>query len=299
MVIAGSRASLSGQFDLEGNSTKAIGSGSASPVTVRLKLDKTPGANQITGTVSNAAWAADLRAVHAGFDARTNPATGFASKYTLAIPGIDGDALKPAGNGYASLTMDRSGKLSLNGALADGTVLHQVVPISSAGDWPFYVSLYGGKGSIWGWLTITNRDSDDLHGQLTWTKPAIPNAKFYPAGFTNNDMSILGSIYISPLPSTRILNIANGLFTCGSGNLSTPFTNAITIGSDNKVANISPNKLTLGFNTSSGLLGGSVTPPGGTTSFPFKGVVLQKQNSGSGFSLGANQSGRVLLVPVP
>jgi len=32
---------------------------------------------------------------------------------------------------------------------------------------------------------------------------------------------------------------------------------------------------------------------------PFTGVVLQKQNVGSGFFLNANQSGRVLLEPLP
>ena len=62
-----------------------------------------------------------------------------------------------------------------------------------------------------------------------------------------------------------------------------------------KVLNQGANKLSLSVSKSSGTFGGSVTPPDGGKPVSFKGALLQKQNVGSGFFLGTNASGRVLL----
>jgi hypothetical protein len=44
-------------------------------------------------------------------------------------------------------------------------------------------------------------------------------------------------------------------------------------------------------------MSGSATPPApaGAKAVPFEGVVLQKQNRGSGYFLGTNASGRVSI----
>jgi hypothetical protein len=53
------------------------------------------------------------------------------------------------------------------------------------------------------------------------------------------------------------------------------------------------------FTTSTGLFKGSVINPATLKPIPFKGVVLQKQNSVSGYFLQTGKSGPVRLMPVP
>jgi hypothetical protein len=47
------------------------------------------------------------------------------------------------------------------------------------------------------------------------------------------------------------------------------------------------------------LFTGKLYPPDTATAIRFKGALLQKSGFGSGFFLGTNQSGRVLLQPAP
>ena len=81
--------------------------------------------------------------------------------------------------------VDKAGRLRLSGELADGTKISQSVPVSPNGEWPLYVSLYGGKGSILSWITFADRTTDQLTGLLNWTKPALltnqgPSRRLHP-----------------------------------------------------------------------------------------------------------------------
>jgi hypothetical protein len=69
----------------------------------------------------------------------------------------------------------------------------------------------------------------------------------------------------------------------------------VSYSDDNKVLNLASNKMTLTISLPTGLFNGSVTVPGATRSTPFKGALFQKTDFGSGFFLGTDQSGRVLL----
>jgi hypothetical protein len=74
------------------------------------------------------------------------------------------------------------------------------------------------------------------------------------------------------------------------------FANDVTLDAAGKVTNLDMNKLSLNLNKSSGLITGAVTPPTGGRSLPVKGAVLQRQNRGSGYFLGTNNtSGHVSL----
>jgi hypothetical protein len=53
--------------------------------------------------------------------------------------------------------------------------------------------------------------------------------------------------------------------------------------------------MTLSISKSSGMFSGSVLPPDSRKAISFKGALLQNQKVGSGFFLGTNESGRVLL----
>jgi hypothetical protein len=232
------------------------------------------------------------------FDSRTNPATQYAGKYTLVIPGsASDDGAFPEGNGYGAVTVSTNGTATLSGSLADGTGLSKSVPVSRNGKWPLYMPLYAGKGSVWSWLTFdTNQPAAGLQGWLSWINPARAAAQFYPLGFTNEVMAV-GSRYTPPLSRTnRVINLTNGVVTFEGGNLSAPFTNAVALTLTNRVIDGSlSNKLSLTLTVSSGLFNGSVTPAGTTRSIPFKGALFQNADAGYGYFLGTNHSGSVIL----
>jgi hypothetical protein len=189
---------------------------------------------------------------------------------------------------------DASGRITFLGILSDGTKATQKVPISQNGDWPLYVGLYGGKGSLLGWTSVTNHEDGDLNGILSWSKAAAAG-KLYANGFTNN-ATLTGSRYTRP-NSGRVLNLINGFVTFTGGDLSAPFTNHVTLTEDNRFANLSTNKLTLSITPATGLFAGIGTDPATGKSIPFKGAVLRKQNRASGHFLGPTQSGRVSVDP--
>jgi hypothetical protein len=174
------------------------------------------------------------------------------------------------------------------------------VPVSKNGEWPWYASLYGGKGSVLSWVTLSTNapPSGSLTGELSWIKLTMPTPKLYTNGFTNQ-VPLIGSIY-QPPGTNRILMFTNAEVDFYGGNLSDPFTNLVALRANNTVSNrtaIQP--LTLTFTLPSGAFNGSATVLDGVRkrTLPFKGAVLQRQNYGAGFFLGTNQSGRVLLRP--
>jgi hypothetical protein len=140
----------------------------------------------------------------------------------------------------------------------------------------------------------TNQPTTDLMGLLNWFKQSQPLAKYYPGGFTN-EVFLVGSSYRPPT-TNRVVNFTNAIVDFTGGNPQLDFANDVMLSADNTVLNNSTNKLTLTIQKPTGLFTGSVTPPGGTTAQPFRGALLQKQNLGSGFFLGTNQSGRVQFL---
>jgi hypothetical protein len=258
---------------------------------VEFGLDLTAGTEQITGTVSDGQWVAQLLAQRAVFNTRTNPAP-YAGSYTLVLPGTNGIGNPPAGNGFGTPRVDRGGRVKLVGSLADGTTVSQSVPVSRDGLWPLYASLYAGKGAVLGWLSFTNRATDDLNGIVSWIKQQQPQAKRFAAGFTNSAIPATGSAY---LPQSPVINLPSGTAVFTGGGVPS-FTNNIILGLDSKLVNQSPNTLTMNTAILTGAFNGGVVPPGQTRKTPFKGVFLQKANAGYGYFLGADQSGSVVIA---
>jgi hypothetical protein len=274
---------FTGHFDLSGLCSATVISAGTNSWNVTMALDLGT-AEDLIGVIGNAQWLADLRAHRAVFNSVTNPATRLAGKYTLIIPGATNEGgFAPEGDGYGAVTVGPGGYVTLNGSLADGNALSQVVPLSRNGDWPLYQSRYSGKGSVWGWLAFdTNTPSAGISGLVSWIKQAVPAAIYYPAGFTNLSLAL-----------------TNGALIFEGGNLSASFTNLVTLTTTNRVLNDSPNTLNLAFTPSNGVFSGSVKVPGTTRTNAFKGALLQDLDSGYGFFLGTNRSGRVFLRPEP
>ena len=52
------------------------------------------------------------------------------------------------------MIVDSKGTVKFAGKLGDGTSVSQSALLSIDGQWPFYISLYSGSGSLFGWLTF-------------------------------------------------------------------------------------------------------------------------------------------------
>ncbi|MGH8247131.1 MAG: InlB B-repeat-containing protein, partial [Gammaproteobacteria bacterium] len=178
LQLAGKRHPFSGQFSLDGVATNSVKRPGADELFMQLMLDLNGGSERVTGQVSNAlgGWRAELVGDHAHVYAGTNTSP-YQGKYTLIVA-----AAPDLGNGFGRVQVNAKGKLTFQGTLADGTPVTQNTTVSKAGFWPLYVALYGGKGSILSGVTnVTDPPpAASLLGDMTWTKPPLPAAKYYP-----------------------------------------------------------------------------------------------------------------------
>lgn len=292
ITLAGLSYSLSGLFSAGGVASNNIVRKGLPSVAVQWQLDLT-GAG-LTGSFSDGVWTAQLNA-----DRPATSPVAQAGNYTLLIPGDDTNSLaQPGGDSYGTVTVSSTGGITFSGELADGTKVSQKANILPNGQWPFYIGLYSGSGSIFGWLTFSNQADSDITGTVDWFKLPQTSAKYYPGGFTNIT-DAAGSIYLFT-NDVPVLNFSDGegQAVFSNGNLAAAFTNQITLGAANKITNSSPNALTITLTTKSGLFKGSVVSPDGGKPITINGVVLQKQDFGGGFFLGPSQSGSVFLAPV-
>ncbi len=291
LIFGGKKFAFAGIFDLSRQTIVSIpikpGTGS---LTLRLAMNE-PG-NALAGTLTD--LEGDI-AVHLNQAvlAKTAPAIALAGNYTLLFQPDDGQPID-IGDGYGTLKLDVSGNASLTGALPDGSPAVQKVALAADGSWPLYISLYAGQGSIVGWVSVNASAPNALLATngLLWTRPAQPKPP-YAGGFTNRFV-VLGSPYVAP-STNRVLHLDAGVVILAHGNLPQSITNSIRLEPNNKVTNLGSNKLAVVITTPTGLMSGSVTPPGATKPIAFKGAVLQRQNFGGGFFTGTNQTGQVYL----
>jgi hypothetical protein len=251
----------------------------------------------LSGGSSNAPWTADLFADRAVHDGKTSISYDL-GQYTMVVYGNLDSTNSPAGHSYGTVKVNKVGKLKFAGSLADGTKVTQSAMVSKDGAWPFYASLYRGGGAAYGWIWLNSPDEEgvvqDVAGDVNWIRPAMPEARNYPGGF-----SILatatGSHYVRPPRGVRLLNVTNAEIQFNAGNLYGNFTNHIVLNPDNRVLNLDANRLDLRFKLSTGLIQGSVMDPLTSQWIRFQGVVMQRFGLAAGYFLGWYESGEVWL----
>jgi hypothetical protein len=296
LQLANAPYRFSGQLDAHGKGTNVIARQRGIPLKLELKVGSGDTADQISGHLTGDNWVANLSGNRVTFNARTNPAPS-AGTYTMVIPGAEEGSNAPYGDGFGAVRVSAAGLASFSGSLADGTKVTQSAVLSKDNSWPFYVAPSSSKGSAISWLSINSADSrrTNLTGLLNWIKPANSSARYYPAGFTN-EYEVIGSAYHRTVaPASRILNLDNASLVISEEASSSLFTNLVTVASNNRVLNLSSNKLTLTFSPATGTFRGNVTDPATKISRPFAGAVLQNFNAGFGTLLTTNLSRRVEL----
>jgi hypothetical protein len=253
-----------------------------------VELDLTGGSYSLIGEVTNAEFSSSLQA----FRAATN-LTGSSA----VIPGtnvffITGDHgatnNHPGGDGYASLTLGANGAINLIGHLADNSSFSQNTAVAASGTnaaWPFYASLYGGKGIILGWET--NSSPTNFAGEVVWSKPAIP-AK---AGvfYTNAFLWLTNSYSFGCIPPVAGTHYQ---IAFGGATLTNRLTNTLTVGTNGQftVDASQTNQLTLMFIPKSGVLTGSFSYPSSKSNHALSGAFISPALGGSGYFLDTNNS---------
>lgn len=280
LQFGGQKYSFSGVFDANGSNTTKLGA-----LTINLAIDLT-GGDRITGEISGGSWTATLLANRAVFS-KTHP-TSLAGNYTMVIlPGDD-----TMGHGIGTLTVDSSGNVSCTLTLPDGTKLSQKTTLSKTGSWPLFAVPYKNGGLTIGWMDFPGKSSDGFNGQSVWIKPGGVS-KLYAGGVTTG-LTVSGSLYKVP-PAFHAFGSSRVVLS--GGGLSSPITNSVTWGADNKMVIQKGASLKLSLTTSSGLFKGTTVDPTTGHAVSFQGVLLEKNNVGLGFFLGADQSGTVSFAP--
>ncbi|HXJ61499.1 MAG TPA: peptidylprolyl isomerase [Verrucomicrobiae bacterium] len=298
LLMNGRTFRLSGSFGVDGGETNTVLLSDSIFDSTRLIMHvDLAGGDQITGEVTNRLWRSQLHLDRIVFNAATNPAP-WAGNYTFVLPVDTNGVPGPEGESYGTVKVDTKGGATLKGVLADSTPLTFKTTLSKNGTMPLYLALYKGLGALISWTAFdTNQPTTDVSGLINWFKQTQVTAKFYGRGFTN-EMSLQGSRYAPPATG-RVVAMTNATVGFTNGNQAGNFANDVTLGDDNKFINNSTNKLTLTISKASGLLSGTVTPPGSTRSLPFKGALLLKQTRGAGFLAGSNRTTQVHLNPAP
>ena len=301
LTLGGIKTAYKGQFDLTGIATNAV-TNAAVITSVALNLDLTGSSGMITGVVIGADFTSDLQAE------LPDVTQSWVGRYTLVLPPADATVTNlPQGNGYATLTVNRSGVGALAGTLGDGTAVSGSAPVTRSGFWPWYavqynrnaspvfinqyqngltgpyLSRYGTPGAIVSWLTLTNAPFTSI---VDWF---ILNGTGYRA--TNTTLTLEGA----PYTTGPQLNTNWWVSFSGAGVVATNL--PVTL---NVLGNvIGANPLSLKVILSSGQFSGKFTSVGGKA-IPFNGLLLQVVPGINGFGLfqtTTGQTGGVTLEP--
>jgi hypothetical protein len=278
--MAASHYSFTGHFGTFCQGTNVIVRRGTNSLVLNFTLKPGDSIEQLAGSVSDGDWTANIFGGLAAFNAKTNPAP-YAGSYTLEIPGQDALSPYSLGNSFGSVRVDGSGNAKLAGVLADGSKISQSAQLTLDGTWPLFAPLYHGQGLVMGWISFTNRASDDLHGAVNWIKTAAPRARYYPEGLITQSDAV-GSVY-TPVGQPPLVRAAAEVQLGLDGQLSLG-------GSDVLIIQL---QLSMGTGIFKGLMLNRVTGK----PVAFQGALLQKLKQGYGFVMTTNQSNPVLLNP--
>lgn len=291
LLINGATHALTGAFNLNLQASNAIANkGSEGSLEVTMILTLNNSSPQLNGTISNAGWlSSNLTA-----DLATN--TPLFPAYTMLIPPDASSASAPIGFGYALITgiaatARTPASVKITGALADGTVFSQSVPVSLDSYAPVYANLYGNHGLLLGWINLTNAG----WSSLVWVHPPVSSGLFTKA-FTN-----ISQIAISPWTNPPGSGALPGNFTVTETMGNTPVaTNAFTITITNRTLNFGKESgpataLTGTISAKTGLM--KVSIGSGRFKADGYGVVLLNGTNGGGYFLTTTNTGAIELAP--
>jgi hypothetical protein len=264
--------------------------------------------NVLAGTVADGSqWSSDLSA----YRAAAGSSNAYAGAYTMLIKGCsywglcfgEGFSDLPAGDGPASVKISSIGGVVVSGTLADGTAISQSTAVSEQGCWPLFVSLYGGRGMLAGWMgCATNQWGSPVY----WVMPPKVSGRYNTNGFGQSRMAFLTPYRVPPRGQNAV-TWSNAAVMITGGNLPMPadLTNSPTsqIVLSNGLVRVvggTIGGLTMSITASNGLFSGTFVNPVTRQRTSFQGVLLQEAGTpvdGGGWWLGpGGQSGNIRVL---
>jgi hypothetical protein len=318
LTLAGLRRNFYGTFDADGVAhfkpalaptfTFQRRTGDA-PLTLSLQLTPGGDADQIGGSLTdNGAPFAALEIVRVVSAA--NP-----SLYTYAYVAQPAPnrtvplAEFPQGTGYSFGGVNHLGGTVVRGRLADFAPVIVIDALTKGNRLPFYMPLYGGLGSISGWINFRNLPghTDADAPNLDWFRPPQQAATLYPKGWPGGiGIQFRGSKFQFQGAKSVLQDLgpvdADGnaeMFLRSGGLPDTGVFDAFNISPANRVTKVPPNPRRFhGLVLSSiGGFNGYFRVPGETKDYFMYAVVLQKTDFITGFFLGRTGSGLVAIEP--
>lgn len=293
LQFAGDTYSFSGSFSSSGCTTNYLKKKGVVTLVTVWEMDYETLSDIIVGTVyygtSEYSNAGGFREV---YDAKTNPSP-YAGRYTMVIPGTNDYGTNvtgvPMGDGYALVTIDPGGTISIAGKLADNSAVTASSYVSSNGQCPFYVSLAKGNGMLLGILDVSTNLCE-----VYWAEPA-EELTLYPLGFTNYTY-LNWSPLATPTNGGSALTLSNGYIVFSGGDLTEPLTNSLVMSGTNANAFTFNSTNSFTVNPTNGMIQGTFWHPVLSKAVSFSGIILQEQHSAHGFFTGTNGIGNVLIT---
>jgi hypothetical protein len=289
-VIGGRTYVGSGKFNIDGHADLRVQSG-RTVLTGSVQLDLNGGSDMVTGTITDGSTIDSAFTGNRAVFSTKKPAP-FAGRHNLAIAN-NSDV---GGNGFGSVLVTATGNAVASIKLGDGSVMSQNVPVSKNGDWPFFASLYSGRGSILGWVRFANQPDSSLTGTLNWFRPAS-NTRAYPGGFSTT-VPLVGSLFISPPTAGPLLRWTDGVVQLANGGLADVINIPVKNTAKNVITNTDGDVALRATVNVLGSITGSFTQPGQRPT-TLSGVVLPRNNSGAGYFAGTPQNGSFSLQENP
>ncbi len=293
LLINGAPHGLSGTFNLAGQATNKITRPDSQGGNLLVLLNVVTSSNAlpiVTGTIYGTNNGVPWVSTNLVADLQTN--LTFSSDYTMTIPPSTNNPASnsiPGGDGYALIT-NHAGAVKISGALADGTVFSESVPVSQSGDVPVYASLYANKGLLLGWI---NLDATNAPGSLAWIHPTARTG-FFTSPFSSTNFVKLSGWTNPPAGSSLpqhlvVLEMANGAVTQSNAFV-------ITVSNNYKIGEISgPLPLSGTLNPKTGQL--QLVIGSKADKQTANGAVLLNGTNGGGFFTTKTNTGAVILAP--
>lgn len=340
--LDGSVLNVSGAFDADGQArfgtarakslTVARTGKPSLSVAFRMNLQAARTRDTINGTVTATAFqrsqitaVSTVEADRAFYNGITEPVpqdylgTGTAAGvFTLVMPPVPsydagdpegtqppglGAADYPQGYGIGTITVSRSGLVTVAGTLADGTAVSASASLAKNRTFPLYASLYGKQGFLVGLgaLDAQQPDSDISSSGLLWLRPAITGSHYYPAGWPGAisvglraakfsvaldaaAKSTLRAPGAGDLETVDVEGDGNAALSFGGGALSGELLKQVLLSPKDVVVNV-PDKdptFTLKVDHKTGVLSGTFLHTDGTAP-SLKGVIYQKGLDAGGY----------------
>lgn len=271
------------------------------PLQVRLHLDLSPGAEEITGSVLADGVTFNLFA-KLEINKVDVPAT-LPGAFTFTIepddtvtPGL------PLGSGYGSVVIGKTGKVKATVYLGDGTKFTTSTTVAVDKSWVLFLNYKGGGGAAGEVLVDAGGFFPPLSAPLDWRRAPNSKAKFFQSGFTATTATLKGYRYVKPGKDfTMFLTpAANSLaFAFPLGDLAPPLAGfTATLDTKHKLTG-GPAGLTTKFDAKTGLFSGSLLDST-STERDFGGALLQVAPiQGGGLFFGTATTGAVTVGPAP